>query len=98
MLSTREKWRSILSGVDTSDAPVTVLNNIVVSLSDGSSVDIKVNDLIKQGVSERELKSHIGSKLNEWDHIIDNVDFYIKVESVADFIQPITDNLLKELR
>lgn len=98
MLSPKEKWRAILSEIDTSAAPVTTLNNVVVSLNDGSNVNIDIDGLIKKGVPEKEIMNVLGNKLSEWEHIIDNVDCYIKVDSVAKQIQPITDELLKQLR
>ena len=39
----------------------------------------------------------ISCLLKALDHIIDDVDFYISVDSVAKTVQPITDSILKDL-
>jgi hypothetical protein len=53
--------------------------------------------MLEEGADPEVVENIITDKLNALDHIIDDVDFHISVDSVAKVIQPFTDKLLKNL-
>lgn len=96
-ISSKDKWKQILKEVEKLEAPVSVIQTISVNLIDGTQVDIDVEELLKEGMSETDLEEEINSKLRDLDSIISNVDFFINIDHVAKTVQPITDSLLKNL-
>jgi hypothetical protein len=87
----------LLKEVKKEQVPITCLESICVNLKDGTSVNVDIKQLLAEGHDPDALEQEINQKLEALDDIIDDVDFYISVESVAKTVQPITDNLLKDL-
>ena len=96
-ISPKEKWKQILREVEKLEAPVSVIQNIKVKLTDGTIVDIDVAELLREGMDPGELEQEINQKLFDLDNIIDDVSFFINIDHVAKTVQPETDNLLKNL-
>jgi hypothetical protein len=93
----KEQWERILKDIDKKDVPIRCLEAIHVNLKDGTSVVVDVRQLIAEGENPEVIEYMVTTKLKALDHIIDDVDFYISVESVAKTVQPITDSILKDL-
>jgi len=87
----------LLKEVKKDQVPITCLESICVNLKDGTMVNVDIKQLLAEGHDPDELEKEINHKLEALDDVIDDVDFYISVESVAKTVQPITDNLLKDL-
>ena len=96
-LTQKQKWRSIISEVDKKEIPVHVLERLVVHLKDGTEVEVNVKELISEGHDPLQLEQHINSRLDSLDHVIDNVDFFVDVDSLVKTVQPHTDRLLANL-
>ena len=96
-LTTKQKWRSILAEVDKKEMPIHVLERLVVHLKDGTEVEVNIKELLAEGNDPVLVEEHINSRLDSLDHIIDNVDFFVDVDSVVKTIQPHTDRLLANL-
>jgi hypothetical protein len=96
-ISHKDKWKQILREVEKLEAPVSVVQTISVNLVDGTIVEIDVEQLLLEGMSETDLEREINEKLHDLDNIISNVDFFINIDHVAKTVQPITDSLLKNL-
>jgi len=93
----KEQWERILKDIDKKDVPISCLESIIVNLKDGTSVIVDIKQLIAEGQDPEIVEFMVQSKLKALDHIIDDVDFYISVDSVAKTVQPITDSILKDL-
>ena len=96
-ISNKDKWKQILKEVEKIEAPVSVIRNIEVVLKDGTVVDIDVVELLNDGMNPDELEREINQKLFDLDDIIEDVNFYINIDTVAKTVQPATDSLLKNL-
>lgn len=96
-INKKEQWERILKDIDKREVPVTCLESITVNLKDGTSVKVDIKQLISEGNHPDDVEYMINTKLKALDDIIEDVDFFISVESVAKTVQPITDNLLKHL-
>lgn len=93
----KEKWERILKEVEKDEVPITCLESITVNLKDGTSVNVDIRQLINEGNDPQIVEYLVNSKLEALDHIINDVDFFINLDSVAKTIQPITDSILKDL-
>jgi hypothetical protein len=96
-VSERARWRQILNEVDKLQAPISVLECIIVMLKDGTQVNINIQELLHEGFTPDYLEDEINRRLEELEFLIENVDFHINVEDVAKTVQPVTDSLLKNL-
>ena len=96
-VTTREKWEKILKDVEKQEVPVTVLESISVNLIDGTEVNIDIKELLLEGYEPEEVEQMLSKRLNNLDHIIRDVDFYVSIDDVAKLVQPITDDFLKNL-
>ena len=96
-LSKKAQWESILKGTTKDEVPIQVLDSISVNLKDGTSVNIYVRELLKDGEDPQTLEVEIQRRLDEMDDIIQDVDFYVSVPALSKTIQPVTDEILKDL-
>jgi len=70
---------------------------MTVNLVDGTTININVKDLINEGNDPDVIEKALNKKLDELDNYIKDIDFYINLDAVADAVQPITDQILKDL-
>ncbi len=93
----RKQWESILKTVSKDEVPVELLQSITVNLVDGTKVNIDVKELLREGHKPSEIEQKINSRLESLDELIVDVDFFICIDSVANTVQPITDDILKNI-
>ena len=96
-LNKKEQWQNILKEIDRGSAPVSCLEHIQVILKDGTIVVVDVKQLLSEGMDPNEVELMINAKLKALDHIIEDVDFFVSLDKVADTVQPLTDTILKDL-
>jgi hypothetical protein len=96
-LSIKKNWQDIVNGVDKKEVPVTVLQQIIVKLVDGSEVTIDVRKLLADGLAPDEIEDLLNEKFQDLDDYIANVDFFVDIDKVVKTIQPETDKVLKGL-
>jgi hypothetical protein len=93
----RDRWKQILKTVAKEEVPVNMIQMVTVNLIDGTRVEISVLDLFKEGFDNSEIEEMLNSRLKQLDEIIKDVDFFINIDSVAKTVQPVTDDILKNL-
>jgi hypothetical protein len=96
-LSKKEEWTRILKDVEKNEIPVHFLKSITVNLKDGTAVEINITQLLGEGLDPETIEQQLNEQLVELDNYIEDVDFYINVDSVSRTVQPFTDELLKDL-
>jgi len=96
-LNKKEQWELLLKEVHKEQVPVGVLLSITINLKDGTSVDVNIAEMLENGEDPELVENRINERLRTLDMYINDVDFHISVDSVANFVQPFTDNLLKNL-
>ena len=96
-LSKKEEWTRILKDVEKNEIPVHFLKSITVNLLDGTSVEVNITQLLSEGLDPETIEQRLNEQLVELDDYIEDVDFYINVDSVSRTVQPFTDELLKDL-
>jgi hypothetical protein len=93
----RGQWKRILREVDKDQVPVNFLDSITLHLIDETEVVIEVKKMLESGIDIEELEQYISDKLAKLDQYIKDVDFFISVEAVDEIVQPITNQILKDL-
>jgi hypothetical protein len=92
-----KKWEHILADVETSRVPVQFIKKIIVRMVGKKQHTINIKNLLAQGLSPNEIEEVVSRKLNELDPMITSFEFILNVESIAETVQPTTDDLLKNL-
>lgn len=93
----RDRWKQILKTVAKEEVPVSMIQMVTVNLIDGTRVEINILDLLDEGYANQEIEEMLNSRLKKLDEIIKDVDFFINIDSVAKTVQPVTDDILKNL-
>lgn len=93
----RKSWQDIVRDVDKKEIPIHILQNIIVQLIDGTSINIDVRSLIDDGQDPQEVEALLDDKFNQLDEYIENVDFFVDIDKVVNVVQPETDKVLKNL-
>ena len=88
------RWEDLVEGVDKTDVPIDCIKRVVIKLKDGRRRYLTMSTLRKIGLDPIELEGVLNQKLEEYDKQIQNVDFFVDVDQVADLIQPETDKML----
>lgn len=96
-LSSKTRWERLLKEIKKEQVPIGVLRYITVNLVDGTCVNVDIEEMLAEGTDPELVEQLINTRLEQLDSIIKDVDFHISVDSVAKFVQPFTDNLLKDL-
>jgi len=96
-VSARSQWKEILKDVEKKEIPIHLLQSMDVNLIDGTVVNIDIKELLSSGHDPDDIEQMLDLKLKSLDHIIDDVDFYVSIDDVVKTVQPITDQILKDL-
>ena len=96
-LNKKAQWEAILKSVEKKEVPIAMLESVSVNLTDGTTVNINIRELLDEGNDPDVLEKMLKAKLEALDNIILDMDFYISVKAVAQLVQPATDELLKNL-
>jgi len=96
-VSKKAQWNEILKDIDKDEIPIDLLQAMNVNLIDGTQVYINIKELLLAGNSPDEIEAMLDIKLKAIDQYIEDIDFYVNVDDVAKTVQPITDQMLKDL-
>ena len=97
-ISSRDNWEQILKDVDKNEIPIQVLQCIKVNLKDGTIVEIRIDELTKNGELPDSIQRKLNRQLDELSMYIVDVDFFVDIELLANTVQPITNHLLKKIK
>ena len=92
-----DKWEHILEDVEKSKIPIQFLKKIVIKLKGKRQHTINIATLMRQGIDPETIEELVNKKLYELDDEINNLEFILNVENIADTVQPFTDKLLSKL-
>jgi hypothetical protein len=91
------KWEHILEDVEKSKIPIQFIKKLVVRLQGKRQHTINIERLMNQGLEPEDVEDVLNRKLEELDPLITSVEFILNISTIADCVQPITDDLLKSL-
>lgn len=92
-----EKWEHLIQGVDKEKIPVEFLKKLIVKLPGRRQRTINIQQLVDQGLDPDEIEEEISDRLKEFGDKIISIEFILDIESIAEVVQPETDNLLRGL-
>jgi hypothetical protein len=93
-----EKWEHIIDDVEMSKIPVEFIKKLVLKLEGRKQKTINIQTLIRQGFDIDEIEDAVARQLDEYDQDMIAIEFILDIESIAEIVQPETDELLKKLK
>lgn len=96
-INDRERWEQLVKNINKKEIPVSLLDHVVVNLLDGTQVSVNIRELLDEGHDPNDLEVMLNTRLEALDSIIKDVDFHINLDTVANTVQPVTNDLLKNL-
>jgi len=96
-VNSKDQWKKILREIDKADIPIDMLIGLDVNLIDGTVVSINVKELLADGTDPELLGKMLDLKLKALDNIIKDINFMVSIDDVANTVQPVTDQILKNL-
>jgi len=96
-VNSKDQWKKILREIDKADIPIDMLIGLDVNLIDGTVVSINVKELLADGTDPDLLGKMLDLKLKALDNIIKDINFMVSIDDVANTVQPVTDQILKNL-
>lgn len=91
------KWEHILEDVEKNNIPIQFIKKLVIKLQGKKQHTINIMKLLQQGLDPEQIEAALSRKLHELDESVVSIDFVLNVQSIADTVQPTTDDLLKNL-
>lgn len=92
-----EKWEHLIQDVSKDKIPVEFIKKLIVKLTGRRQRTINIQQLVEQGLEPDEIEEAISMKLEEYDADMISIEFILDIESIAETVQPETDNLLRGL-
>lgn len=92
-----KKWEKLLDDVDKQTIPVEFIQKLVVKLRGRKRRTINIERFINQGLYPDEIEDEITQTLVELEDDVVFIEFILNVQSIAETVQPETDNLLRKL-
>jgi hypothetical protein len=91
------RWEHLIGEVTATEVPLECLKKILVKLEGGRQRTINLHTLRRQGLSFDEIETALIRTLNELNDQIRNSEYVIDAATVAEMLQPKTDELLQKL-
>jgi hypothetical protein len=92
-----EKWNNILADVEKNKIPVQFIKKLVLKLEGKRQQTINIQKLLEQGLDTEQLEEAVSRKLADLQDRITSVEFILDIQTIAETVQPETDELLKNL-
>lgn len=91
------KWERLLEGVDKQKIPVEFIKKLVIRLERKRQRTINIERLLKDGLDPDQIEDVVSKLLTDLDDEVTGIEFVLNVRSIAETVQPETDQLLKGL-
>ena len=88
------QWESILAEADISEIPIDFLKEISITMQDETLKIFNIEELLKFGLTIKEIENKVMEFMDDFDDDIDTIDFHINVEALADAVGDKTKGLL----
>ena len=92
-----QKWEHILEDVEKNKIPVQFIRKIIIKLKGKKQQTINIEKFLQQGLESDQVEELISKRLNELDELVVSIEFVLNVQSIADTVQPVTDEFLRNL-
>ncbi len=92
-----QKWERLLDGVDKQQVPVEFIKKLILKLEGKRQKTINIERFLSQGLEPEEIEDAISRQLIKLDDEVVAIEFILNLQSIAETVQPETDQLLRGL-
>ncbi len=92
-----QKWERLLDGVDKQQVPVEFIKKLILKLEGKRQKTINIERFLSQGLEPEEIEDAISRQLIKLDDEVVGIEFILNLQSIAETVQPETDQLLRGL-
>ena len=92
-----DKWEHIINEVQMTEVPLECIKKVVIKFDGKRQKTVNLQLLRRQGLDLEEIEVVLSRTLTELGDSVRDVDFMVDIGEVAKLIQPVTDDLLKDL-
>ncbi len=96
-IDSTSQWEDLIKTVDKDQIPIDCVKKVFFKLKGGKQKTINLARLRNQGFDLDQIEIVVTRTMLEMSDDIVNMDFIIDVDSVKDYVQPITNDLLGKL-
>jgi acid phosphatase class B len=93
-----KQWEHIIDDVDKQKIPVEFIKKLVIKMHGKRQQTINIKKFLDQGLAPEQIEEAVSRKLQEYDDMIQGVEFVLNIESIAETVQPETDKLLSKFK
>lgn len=93
-----KKWEHIIEDVDKQKIPIEFIKKLVIKLQGKRQQTINIKKFLDQGLAPEQIEEAVSRKLQEYDDMIQSVEFVLNIESIAETVQPETDRFLRNFK
>jgi len=91
------RWEKLLSEVTATEVPLECIKKVLIKLRGGRQRTFNIHTLRRQGLDFDEIESALIRTLSEYGDQVRDLDYVIDAATVAEMLQPQTDQLLQKL-
>lgn len=92
-----QKWERLLDGVDKQKVPVEFIKKLILRLEGKRQRTINIERYLSRGLDPEDIEDAISRQLIAFGDEVVGIEFILNLESIAETVQPETDNLLRGL-
>ena len=92
-----DKWEHILEDVEKQKIPIEFIKKIIIKLEGKKQQTINIEKFMKQGLMPDQVEEAVSRKLHELDDQLVSIEFILNVQSIAEAVQPVTNDFLSKL-
>lgn len=92
-----KRWERLIAEVNATEVPLECIKKVLIKLEGGRQRTINLHTLRRQGLSFDEIETALIRTLTELGGDIKNLEYVIDAATVAEMLQPATDQLLQKL-
>lgn len=92
-----KNWEKLIAEINATEVPLECIKKVLIKLEGGKQRTINLHTLLKQGLDLDEIENALIRTINEYGDNIRNLEYVIDAATVAEMLQPKTDELLQKL-
>lgn len=90
-------WENVINTIDKDHVPINCVKKVLFKLKGGKQKTINLARLRKDGLDLEHIEEVVTKQMIEHSAEIVNMDFVIDINVVRETVQPLTNELLKNL-
>ena len=92
------RWEHLIAEVNATEVPLECIKKILIKLEGGRQRTINLHTLKRQGLDLEQIETAIIKTVEDYGDKIRNLEYIIDAATVAEMLQPKTDQLLQKLK